>query len=564
MFASRLLVILAPPIDAQSAQATVARAKAAAMRPALLRFALPASLREMAEDPDTLFYLGNEALEACVDQVTDETHFLLLSGAHAFAHHWDAALFSAIRSLSDKPTVLTGSITPGTCSDPVPSISEDTSTVRLPKINPGGLNTLRQSLPEIRRRRAGVVEEEAHPPEVCLPSLKESLDDENVYIGRGLPLVCSAGPVSTLLIDPAFLFGPVRFLFENSLSLSTLSLAAYLTGWRCCVPDTPYVWPIAELPRRILSRPSAEAMPGSTLSRFEQLLGFHYGHPIASAKAMLGLFGPEDTYPQRMGRALKLNQKAYAFKQQLMEVHMPLLVTAFVDLPAPRHPVPFYLLRFGFLKNVASLPLLMYTGGEQERQLRAAYPNTQSYPDNALLPRTLLAEGMTPQQHFLRSKPLLLLRAARRHEEFTHFAWLDMDILPHPVCADAMPDLESLADDRIHLATVGGVPDGSFILIPRKYLSAIAREVQSITLLDAELKRGFSEELLWERLFIKKPEWFCIHPMPRRRLLFLSLFDQRLLSQSLRAVLKDLPKPFLGTAADGRRAATRTPKPFKE
>ena len=38
--------------------------------------------------------------------------------------------------------------------------------------------------------------------------------------------------------------------------------------------------------------------------------------------------------------------------------------------------------------------------------------------------------------------------------------------------------------------------------------------------------------------------------MPRRRLLFLSLFDRELLSMSLRAHLADLPKPYYASQAD--------------
>ena len=41
-----------------------------------------------------------------------------------------------------------------------------------------------------------------------------------------------------------------------------------------------------------------------------------------------------------------------------------------------------------------------------------------------------------------------------------------MDILPHPVCPEAVPAFGKLMDDRIHLATVDGVPDPSFLVAP--------------------------------------------------------------------------------------------------
>lgn len=562
-FSSSMLVVLAPPLDKEGVQKTILQATAQAARPALLRFALPGSLQgQLEDDSRLLFYEGTEPLCAAAPLVTDEKHFLLLAGVHGFSARWDAALTAALRSLDDKPTLLSASITPSYSV----SLSGEEPTRRATRLNPGSWATLRQSLPEIRRRRTAAPREEAvqHPPEVCLPALKESLNESTASIGGGLPLVNASGAVETLIADPAFVFGSTDFLFDCDLSLDTLSLSAYVGGWRVCVPETPVLWPQAELPPRFLRFPKPDILPGTTVSRFQQMIGFPAAQGMLSAKATLGLFGPADTYPQRMPGVLKLSQKAYAARQQLLETHMPLLVSAFVDLPSPRYPLPFYQLRFGFLKRIESLPLVLYTGGSQERQLRASFPHTHSYPDNTVLPRTLLGEGMTLQQHFARSKPLVLYRAVQRQIEFTHAAWLDMDILPHPVCPDAMPDFEPMMDDRIHLATVNGIPDGSFVLMPVKLVPAVAREAKSITLLDAELKRGFSEELFWERLFQKRPEWFTIHPMPRRRLLFLSTFDSRFLSHAIRPLLQDLPPSFQGTPEDGKRAAARMPDVFKE
>ena len=231
-----------------------------------------------------------------------------------------------------------------------------------------------------------------------------------------------------------------------------------------------------------------------------------------------------------------------------------------MDLPNPRVASAFYLLRFGFLRRINSLAITLFTGGKQERALRAAFPNTQSYPDGNLLPVTLLQNGMKPEEHFARGKMLLLKRAIDRQPEFNHAAWLDMDVLPHPICADAVPDFSALMDDRIHIATVNGVPDPSFIMVPVNYLPQLCKLVYSITMLDAELKRGFSDALLWERIFNKKPAWFAIHPMPRRRMLFLTAFDPRLLSRSLQAQLSNLPKPYYATQAD----APSKPHPEKE
>lgn len=516
MLPMRMLVICFGLADAEAAVDAVRSGLAAASSPFGVRFAVSdrfegafAAMDEVAPGRhNVLFFREDAGLEGVVPLLGDETHFLMLEGAHGFAEKWDGTLYARLRKAPERNALLTGSIS---------AASEET------------------------------------PPQPYLPAFAENFEAGGVLIERGLPLVCSAAPVRTLAIDPALLFGPVDFLRGSELKRDTLSIAAYVAGVPVYALDRAALWPLKPVPERRLRRPVENVLPGTTLARFEQLAGFRYEMKRAGVRTTWGLFNTENSYAQQMPRGLAAAQRTRALFSRGGAARMPLIVTAFIDLPLPGKPIPAYLLRFGFLQALESLPLLLYTGGSQERYLRARFPNAWSYPDRKVLPRELLYQGMTPEQHFKRSKLLLLARAAERHPEFTHVAWADIDLLQHPVCPQAAPDFTPLMDDRVHLATVNAIPDASFLVTPVSRLRLLSREVRSITQMDAELKRGFSEEAMLERLADKYPDLFTLHPMPRKSLLMLTSFAPELLSRRCQALLQNLPPPWRGELESGKK-----------
>ena len=259
-------------------------------------------------------------------------------------------------------------------------------------------------------------------------------------------------------------------------------------------------------------------------------------------RASLGVFTVEDAYPQRL--PIRLAARQMLPLQPGGAPQYPQLVTAFIDLPDARRTPPEYLLHFSFLKALTQLPITLYTGGAMERQLRAGFTNSLAYPDNTLLPRSLLAEGMTPSELFCRSKFLLLQRTQRSYPGFTHFVWLNIDILPHPICPQAQPDFSALMDDRLHLGWVDGQPDLSMMVVPAKMLQSLVRKVNSITQVDTVLKRTLDEPSLLRRILAQRPEWFTLHPMPANGLLFVSCFPPELLSLPLAAQVAHLPSPI--------------------
>lgn len=556
MFFARIVVIFSAVRDGSDAAFTARRALRQAARPELLCFAVPqeyfagfqtfAGAEVSAERMKA--YQEENGLSGIADLFANETHFLLLMGKYDFAAGWDKALQAALQRLPIEKALLSGSMRApmGGEATPLP-LHKRRRTETKPKAPPDA-PTLVFSPVRVLKNNQPV----GRSGQACLPCLTGPVQEDGIGIGCGLPLVCAAEPVRTLVADPAFTFGPAAFLREAE--KEKLSFSAYAAGYAVYVPTEAWLWPVGRLPKRRLCR-TAQVLPGTTAARFEQLTGVEKGVEQISAKAAMGLFGVANTYPQRLPPSLRMKQRLRGLHMSLRETHLPLLVSAFIDLPGPRGLPAAYCLRFGFLKDVKSLPLLLYTGGSQERQLRPALPNTQSYPDRAVWSR--LPGVPSENDRFRRSKLLLMLRAAQRQPEFGHVAWVDMDILPHPICSEAVPDFQPMMDEAVHMAVVDGVPDLSFVIMPVSILKRMEREAASITQLDVEMKRDLSEKALWARLYQKWPQDFVLHPMPARQLLFLSAFDPELLSAEVAASLQstapaDSPKMSRRKHEDGK------------
>ena len=499
---SSILVALGRMPDAEAAALTVCRAIRAAEVPAGLRFSLSRRLEKAFWDvwprlglqAQVQFYGEREGFAGAL--ADDASHTLLMNGEYDFGPKWDQELLRRFAKTARREALLTGMI--------------------------------------------GAADGE-YPPQAYLPGLSERFEAAGARIVRGLPLVLSAAPPPTMVVCPGLIFARTETLRRMDLRPETLSFAAYVSGIPVYALDRPVFWPLREEPPALLRRPAREILPGTTLARFEQLAGFREGPPEdrrSDLRARWGLFSREETYAQQMPAALLWKKQKQLLLPKSRRIRQPLLVTACIDLPQRRKPILNYLLRFRFLMALTALPLYLYTGGAQERTLRSLYPNARSCPDSSLLPRSYLQKGMTQEQWFQRSKFLLLAKTAEQHPDFEFVAWVNMDILKHPICPQAEPDFTLLMDGRIHLATVNAIPDLSFVLVPAELLKPLCRLTLNLTQVDDELKRGFSEAALWQRLIHQHPDWFCLHPMPKKHLLFLNGFDPLLLDERYRALLK--------------------------
>ena len=159
------------------------------------------------------------------------------------------------------------------------------------------------------------------------------------------------------------------------------------------------------------------------------------------------------------------------------------------------------------------------------RQLTALHPNVLEYKRRYGLP----VEEDVPQEEALNyvrlCKPFILAQSREKLLGHTHYVWVDFGYLRYPVYERASLDWEALCTDKITLATVGGLPDLSVVVMPQEQVLPVCREIDALCRRAWETEGHFPEETeLWQGLLREHPDLFHTVEMPApRELLTLAL-----------------------------------------
>lgn len=503
MIFGKLLVILLDMPYAQYRN-VLDSALTTAKHPRALRFALPKTVMRGISKTNTsiLAYDPLRPFASIAEQLTDEALFLTVGQPLRFAEGWDIKLEFSYYRLPTERRLLSGTFWMD--SRLSETVSNNTKHRRGQSANQVKRNPLKPSA----------------YTEACLPALHS--DGTSFVLSSGMPLVKLQKPVRTPLVHPFFCFGPVSFLKAEKLEVNCFSYIAHREDYQTyALHYCPLEW--ADSSKEVvLDRPAFTA-ESRLLHLFEQTLCIDYYSKTVDACVTNGYYH----------NLCKLTMKRPAFRFQnpkwpLYE-YPPLCITAVTDYR--QDTVDKTSLERGvmLLDSLTHLPMVVYTSGSSEATIRSITDKSEMFPDTKL--RLLRCNGMSASEFMGYAKIILMLLAAEKRKEFSHFCWVDPNILPHPLHENTGLDFSALADDRIHIAAVNGHPDPSCVVVPLEKLIYLKNESLFWAKKQEKQSQDYSEETLWQHLYQTNPAAFAIHELPANGLLFLTTIEQGRLSK---------------------------------
>lgn len=336
--------------------------------------------------------------------------------------------------------------------------------------------------------------------------------DGTFQTAPGMKVLYARKPPRSFFLSPDFVFGKgewMRAARDNDwdgTGVLSLTLSAFSIGYQAFVPHL-----------KALGRLTAPSFPGesvptvdekSILSEFEEDGGIFFEKREAELQARLGIYTSDGRYPVQLSLANGLRQLILRRKEA--PIARVMLATA-LGKHAPRLPMDVHLTLFENMAELKRLSLCCYCPQDKIRQLLKILPNTYARQEGE--------DGLPSydsEDAFLRSKPYFIAEAAYQFPSHTHYGWIDMDYVKHPVPPSAVFLWDSLTDDKIHLAQVEGEVDAGLVVVPREKIEWLL-ETASVLNPAPEIGRGDSG--LFKCMADTYPDAFTLHPMKKKHML---------------------------------------------
>ena len=328
----------------------------------------------------------------------------------------------------------------------------------------------------------------------------------------GMKVLHARKPPRTFFLSPGFVFGRGEWMrtardndWDGTGHLS-LTMPAISCGYKSYVPHLKVIGR--------LTAPSypEEGLPSGdlkmSLTEFEEEGGILFSKREAQLQARLGIYTADGRYPVQQTLAGGLRQLILRRKET--PIARVMLATA-LGKHTPRLPMDVHLTLFENMAELKRLSLCCYCPQDRVRQLVKILPNTyarQEGEDGLPSYRT--------EDAFLRSKPYFIAEAAYQFPSHSHYGWIDMDYVKHPVPASAVFLWDALTDDKIHLAQVDGELDTGLMVVPREKVGWL---LQTASVLNPAPEMGQGDAGLFKCMADTYPDAFTLHPMEKRHML---------------------------------------------
>ncbi len=331
----------------------------------------------------------------------------------------------------------------------------------------------------------------------------------SLQFAPGMKVLHAQRPPRSFFLCPDLVFGAGEWMRAarenawNGTGALQLTMHAYAAGFTVFVPNMPAICrnTSALLPEESL--PQGDWAP--VLQDFEADSGVTFESREVDAKARLGLYTQGGRYTVQLSLAEGLRQLIRRRK----ETARVMLATA-MGRHEPRLPLEAHLALFTNLAELARLSLCCYCPPEWVKRLQQILPNTYA--------RQEAGEGLSydSEEAFLKSKPYFIAEAEKQFPSHTHYGWIDMDYVKHPVHSSAVFLWDELTDGKIHLAQAEGRIDAGLVVVPREKVEWLLR---TASVLNPDPAMGCGDEGLFRCLAETYPDEFTLHPMEKKHML---------------------------------------------
>ncbi len=333
-----------------------------------------------------------------------------------------------------------------------------------------------------------------------------------IQTAPGMKVLRALLPPRTFFLCPDFVFGAGEWMRRareddwDGTGVIPLTANACANGFTAFVPHVPTMGRVAATSCIREHVPAGDW--GINLPELEKAAGVCFEKREADAKARLGIYTSNGRYPVQLPLMDGLCQ--FIRRRREHPISRVMLATA-LGRHKPSLPMDAHLTLFSNLSELKRLSLCCYCPPEQAKVLQQYLPNTYARQEEE-------GENLSygSEESFLKNKPYFIAEAARHFPSHTHYGWIDMDYVKHPVYPNAVFVWDEMTDHRIHMAQVDGQVDTGLLIVPRGKVEWL---LATAAVLNPDPALGYGDVGLFQCLKDTYPDEFALHPMEKRHML---------------------------------------------